>query len=379
MVIHLLYGVYFHNNFNPPGEAYGARWLVCGLGLFVGIILIFGKFTVDVSEKIFLAMACIFTWHFHYLLDQTYLDFYYLQGSVMILIGCSLLLMRPASLSFYLATSLVVTTLVIARKEDEIHKFFQIGNFVVINFFIYITSLYKIHLVQALKQSHQEVRKRQDQLENNYKLNLQAAHDLASPISAISVAADKIKYEYPKAFRILGSSIEQIKTISADLLLDHRERKESIDADFFDLENNISQIIKDKRQEFRDVSHFFIMYRVTAPVIGQVKLPKSDFYRVLSNIINNAVDAMEEQVEKRIKIVIDPRHDEVSVIISDNGPGILEENVSLIFQENISFKEKGTGLGLSFAKKKVEEWGGQICLKSNSAKGCAFELIIPYV
>ncbi len=377
-LIHVWYGTFGYFYYPQPAEPLAARWpeAIIAIGLSLSILVF--RISQRVAEFIFLFCICMFSWHFLYIVSETPYGNDYFQGFSLLLIACSLMLFNKKHLFFYFVVTLPMAFIVGLGIKGYFSTVTQLMNLAFIGVFIYVASILKIDLFEALSRAQQASESSKRKLETQYKMNLQAAHDLSSPVSAINGVAEKIKYEDPKLYKMLQSSVERIKDISRDLLAEHREKREQVESDFFDIENNISQIVADKRQEYKDIPHFFIMYRVTAPVINQVKIPKTEFYRVLSNIINNSMDAMQRQTEKRIKIVIDPRPEDVSLLITDNGDGISEDQVAHIFEENVSFKEDGNGLGLSFARQKVREWGGEIHLKSTSGKGTTFELIIPF-
>jgi len=83
---------------------------------------------------------------------------------------------------------------------------------------------------------------------------------------------------------------------------------------------------------------------------------------VFTNIITNAIQAMEEKGEIKIKMFDD---DEFALIkIEDNGPGISKSVMKNIFDPLYTTKETGTGLGLSICKNIVQQHGGSIEVSS---------------
>lgn len=88
--------------------------------------------------------------------------------------------------------------------------------------------------------------------------------------------------------------------------------------------------------------------------------------QVWTNIIDNALDALEEQDEA--KLTIKTEHDDnfAKVYIVDNGPGIPEDIQSRIFEPFFTTKAmgKGTGLGLEVVRKIVKQHRGDIQLQS---------------
>lgn len=215
----------------------------------------------------------------------------------------------------------------------------------------------------------------ENEAEKIYSKNLQIAQDLDSPIAGINAVSDNLKYENKKLYELLQNSVEQIKELSTNLTSEDSSSTQKAESNFFDLENNISQLIKDKRQEFKDVKHLFIFYRVTAPILKEIKIPKTEFYRVLSNILNNSIEAMDSRAEKRIKLVISPLTNSVEILITDNGCGISEGKQKDLFQETT--QDRQGQLGLSYAKNTVENWGGRIELQKSSPAGTTFRITIP--
>ena len=84
---------------------------------------------------------------------------------------------------------------------------------------------------------------------------------------------------------------------------------------------------------------------------------------VFSNLITNAVQAIENNGELNLRINEEPK--EVIVEIEDSGSGIPQENISKIFEPLFTTKPTGTGLGLVSCKNIVEQHGGTISISNN--------------
>lgn len=112
--------------------------------------------------------------------------------------------------------------------------------------------------------------------------------------------------------------------------------------------------------------------------LPKIKVFVGDLNQVWTNIIDNALDAME--VNKRGRLEIKTRRDReyVEVTITDDGPGIPEDIKNRIFEPFFTTKEigKGTGLGLDVVSRIVRQHNGS--LKVDSKPGCtAFVLCFP--
>jgi sensor histidine kinase regulating citrate/malate metabolism len=96
--------------------------------------------------------------------------------------------------------------------------------------------------------------------------------------------------------------------------------------------------------------------------LQDLKIPSWEFCRVLGNIIDNAIYALQEVKENRI-IQIELFEDLklYGFIIKNNGPEIPEELMGKIFKTGITTKgEKGEGMGLAIVKDILEEYEGSI-------------------
>ena len=113
--------------------------------------------------------------------------------------------------------------------------------------------------------------------------------------------------------------------------------------------------------------------------LPKIKVDKEQIKDVISNIINNSVQAIFKSGKIDIKSY---RKDNfIAVEISDNGDGIASENLDKIFKPFFSTKGygKGTGLGLAFTKRVIGEHEGEIEVSSKEEKGTTFKILLPIV
>ena len=119
----------------------------------------------------------------------------------------------------------------------------------------------------------------------------------------------------------------------------------------------------------RDNIKFSYMGLDNATVSG----PKPQLTRVFVNLINNAVQAIENaQTEAREKgeepplgrIVVSLRlsgkDGYYDIVFEDNGPGVSDDNRAKLFTPNFTTKSNGTGLGLSICRNILEKCNGEI-------------------
>jgi PAS domain S-box-containing protein len=103
--------------------------------------------------------------------------------------------------------------------------------------------------------------------------------------------------------------------------------------------------------------------------------------QVFLNLLVNAMQAIDvaRRVDGRITITTEEKGSEIWVAITDNGCGIPEENLSLIFTPFFTTKEigDGTGLGLSITHGIIQDHGGRLQVESVAGQGTFFRVILP--
>jgi len=96
--------------------------------------------------------------------------------------------------------------------------------------------------------------------------------------------------------------------------------------------------------------------------------------RVLLNVVNNALEAMEGRGGE-LRVATGTEGREVVVTVSDQGPGV--EDVERIFEPHYTTKVKGTGLGLAIARQIVHEHRGRIAVESRLGQGTTVRIHLP--
>jgi PAS domain S-box-containing protein len=102
----------------------------------------------------------------------------------------------------------------------------------------------------------------------------------------------------------------------------------------------------------------------------------NQFSQVILNILNNAKDALLENLKTDRNLSIDcyKKNDKIHIEISDNAGGINPEYINKIFDPYFSTKEqgKGTGVGLYMAKVIIEKHMNGSISATNTAEGAKF-------
>ena len=96
-------------------------------------------------------------------------------------------------------------------------------------------------------------------------------------------------------------------------------------------------------------------------------LPAWEMCRVLSNLIDNAMDALKECPDPRIWITLGEDVKSYSFEVKNNGPAIPEKNLASIFEAGFSGKGEGRGMGLYIARETMRGAEGDLTVESNEA------------
>ena len=104
---------------------------------------------------------------------------------------------------------------------------------------------------------------------------------------------------------------------------------------------------------------------------------RTQLIRVVTNLVKNAIQAIPESQEPKINVSVLSENENVTILVSDNGIGISEENTSKVFEPKFTTKSSGMGLGLAMVKNIVETYNGSITFTSQLGKGTVFKVSFP--
>lgn len=206
-------------------------------------------------------------------------------------------------------------------------------------------------------------------------------HNINSPLNAVLGYAQLMKKDM-KDNTDLDRIIEAGKNIAQTvkgLLTKVKQSNISIDRPI-DINEMISQEL-----EFCKHNLFFKHYvKLTTDFqkdIPNVTASYGDLSLCVANIINNAIQAIKDSIQKELTIRTYEKNKMVYTEITDTGEGIPDYNLNKIFETYFSTKvgKSGTGfgLGLAITKSIIEKYNGEIKVNSKPDFGSTFTLILP--
>jgi two-component system nitrogen regulation sensor histidine kinase NtrY len=105
-----------------------------------------------------------------------------------------------------------------------------------------------------------------------------------------------------------------------------------------------------------------------------VLVDKTMIEQVLINLIKNAIQAFDDQPDKKIELTARTEKGRATISVKDNGFGIDAEAQEKIFIPFFSTKKTGSGIGLSLSKQIMRQHEGRITVKSTLGQGTEFVL-----
>jgi two-component system nitrogen regulation sensor histidine kinase NtrY len=104
---------------------------------------------------------------------------------------------------------------------------------------------------------------------------------------------------------------------------------------------------------------------------------RTQLIRVVTNLVKNAIQAIPDDKDPRIDVSVVSENENVTILVSDNGVGISDENNIKVFEPKFTTKSSGMGLGLAMVKNIVETYNGSITFTSQLGEGTTFKVSFP--
>lgn len=206
----------------------------------------------------------------------------------------------------------------------------------------------------------------------------QVAHEVKNPLTPMKLTIQNFERKFDptdpnirdKVKNLSRTMVDQIDLITAvaNAFSQFAQLPEK-NNELFDLNDEIRNIIN----VFSDERIYFHSNKISI----MVEMDKIYLSRIITNLITNARQARKTDIESIINVNVEQRQKRIIIEVEDNGVGIPEEMYDRIFEPNFTSKTSGTGLGLTMVRKMVEEYKGEISVKSEVDKGSTFTISFP--
>lgn len=244
---------------------------------------------------------------------------------------------------------------------------------------------------EALKKSYEELKTAKDQLIQSEKLaalgklSAGAAHEILNPLNILSLRlqflemTESLSDKTKEALKSAKAQIDRIVKITHSI--SEFSRTTTLYTTTVDLRALMEEVflLTAPRLKAENVTLDF-QYRAEIPSLS---IDKFRIEQVILNIVNNAVDAMKNGKDKRLRVAASFESSEgqrnVRIFFSDNGTGIKAEDMNRIFEPFFTTKDpdQGKGLGLSVCYGIIRDHKGRIWAENNAEGGATFLVELP--
>ena len=205
-------------------------------------------------------------------------------------------------------------------------------------------------------------------------------HDIRNPLTAITGAvylAKKEMRQFPdsdskekltKNLDLIREQTVYVNKIVEDLQDYARPLNPSIE------ETNLEQIVTSITTELKIPDNIAVAY-LTEKDHSKLQTDSAYMKRILTNLVNNAVQAM--PTGGKLTIRITRVNGKAQISVEDTGEGIPEEAKSRLFTPLMTTKSKGQGFGLAVVKRLTEALNGRVTYESEAGKGTKFIIELP--
>ena len=223
---------------------------------------------------------------------------------------------------------------------------------------------------RELRQKHKAL---WESLEQRKLLNASVSHDLRTPITVLKGYLDYLEKNIPQdkltedmlfdtvssmqgAVNRLELYVEGVRDIEKIENIEIEKRSENVKLLLNELRSNVRQLAEDKE--------IIISNDIT---VDKIQIDKSVFFRILENLLQNAL----RYAEKQVSINLSHKKDFLILTVKDDGKGFSAadlEKATTVFYSNDKEKQH-FGIGLSVCKILCEKHGGLLYVGNQKEKG----------
>lgn len=234
-------------------------------------------------------------------------------------------------------------------------------------------------LLDTLETAQEQI-KSASAMQSRVEIARVVAHNIRSPLLAIEMMLPSLQNVPEKVVKVFRSSITEIKELSQQLKNEAAGSNDGIspfNLERVSLREVLTDVVAQKEAENGHSRSFAIAVDAPEGSAYWIRANRSQLKSVLSNLVNNALEAMPGRlggVSMRLR-----RHENQYVLkIQDDGVGMSEKVLAKLGETALSTKEgSDRGIGIMHAKSAIEAFGGSISFSSVVGRGTTVQLSIP--
>jgi two-component system, NtrC family, nitrogen regulation sensor histidine kinase NtrY len=206
----------------------------------------------------------------------------------------------------------------------------------------------------------------------------QVAHEVKNPLTPMKLTIQNFERKFDPEDPNIRERVKQMSKTMVDQI-DLIATVASAFSEFAKLPEknneviNLNSEVEDILRVFNDDSIFMHSNKNNI----MINMDRIYLSRIITNLVTNAKQAESDERKLIINVDVEQHQRRVMISVQDNGIGIPENIFERIFEPNFTSKNSGMGLGLSMVRKMVEDYKGEITVKSEVGKGSTFTITLP--
>nr|WP_315025851.1 HAMP domain-containing sensor histidine kinase [uncultured Chryseobacterium sp.] len=206
----------------------------------------------------------------------------------------------------------------------------------------------------------------------------QVAHEVKNPLTPMKLTIQNFERKFDPEDPNIKERVKQMSKTMVDQI-DLIATVASAFSEFAKLPEknneviNLNTEVEDILRVFNDDSIFMHANKTNI----MINMDRIYLSRIITNLVTNAKQAESDERKLIINVDVEQHQRRVIVSVQDNGIGIPDNMYERIFEPNFTSKNSGMGLGLSMVRKMIEDYKGEISVKSEVGKGSTFIITLP--
>ena len=208
------------------------------------------------------------------------------------------------------------------------------------------------------------------------------AHEIKNPLTPIQLSAERLRRHFsnapegPRALveectRTIVGEVESLKGLVDEFSQFARMPSPRT------APTNLHQLITETLALYNGLFTGVQIDQAFAADVPAIRLDPEQIRRVIINLVDNAVEAMDRTGRILVETERDLANNVVRVSVADDGPGIPAAEREKLFLPYYSTKRRGSGLGLAIVRRIIAEHGGSIEAGDNVPRGTRFTIELP--
>ena len=228
---------------------------------------------------------------------------------------------------------------------------------------------------ETMRVQAEQAKLQSEKLEATYRLVRTLAHEIRNPLTNIGLSLEGflekgIQDTQKPYVDIIKRGADRINDIITELL--HSSKAIEIRPELVDLNALLREVVSiaQDRIDLKKIKTEISL--LNFPVVRT--LDKEKFKIAILNLVVNAVEAMEGE-NSLLTLSLNQNLEQTTILIKDNGSGIKEEDLKMLFEPYFTTKKAGMGLGLVSTLNIIKSHKAHIEVDSRPNVGTAFRVI----